>query len=298
VALAAWLGAALWGGPTGCVKAVEAPPAERAPVRGKPFTFAWPESQVTIEESIEAGGESLTLRWIANVTAEGSLLRVSFPEGALVEGPKEAVAPSGSHPLWHVMPDLLVHPTTGALVRVDKVRQAIDARARIDRKSKLSKEDERALKTSALEQLVSNRAAARWAAWTRLVGFDQAPDSASTVQESAPSEDGLTLPVEVTTTHKRVGEAALVRVKRSFSGDAVTRMFRATLALNGAPIEVAEGVEKVIREEEYEAETDPRTLQSTRIRVRQATTVHSTAPEAGVHIDTATESWTFDWAGL
>ncbi len=282
----------------GCVQNLDKAEAPRTVERGKPFAFRWPASQVTIEETVEREGELIVLSWLAHVTPEGGLLRVSFEKASLIEGDAGALAPSGPLPLYHVMPDLLVRAETGELVGVDRLRETIAEQGKLAPKTKLSKTDERTLKTSETEAMVSDRAKLRWAQWTRLVRFDAAPDTESTVTEKAESGDGLMIPVVVKTTHKKGPNGATVRISRSFSGETVTRMFRATLVMNGASEEVADAVEKVLREEVYEAEIDPKTLQAKSISARDATTVHSTGPEAGVHIDSNTERWTFDWAEL
>lgn len=276
---------------TGCVGAPSrGGEGTKSTGRNKPFVFNWGTGRVAIEESVEREGEVLTLAWKATLTKEGEQLRVSFSAGELVEGLKEALGPKGTHPLFQVMPDLVVDPSNGRLIAVEGIEKAVKEQGKLGAKSKA---DERALATEAMRGGVDERARQRWDHWARLVGFSQAADSESTDRTELQLSDGLKMPVVTTTSHMKVEGASVVKIVRAFSGASVAKVYKQVLASTGAPKAMVDAVEKVIREEHYEATIEPTTMRATKIRGRELTTVHNKG--GAIELKAASETWTFVW---
>lgn len=256
---------------------------------GKPFVFGWRSGELAIEETIERDADVLTLSWRAKVEAAGDRLRVSFSEATLSEGVPEALGPAGEHAFYQVMPDLVVEAKTGRLVAVENVADAVARSGRLGIKTKA---DERSLGAVKTLEAVEARARERWGQWARLVGFKHKVGT-SEERQKLKLEDGQEMPVVTKTSHARDGEMAVVSLVRSFSGAAVTKIYKSVLASTGAAAEVVEAVEKVLRDERYEATVDPKTLRATRIVSREVTTEHSRGDK--VLLKAASETWTFVW---
>jgi hypothetical protein len=275
----------------GCVEATPKGDGGAKPTgRHKPFAFQWGAGSVAIEESVERDGEVLTLAWKATLTKEGERLRVSFSAGEVVDGLKEALGPKGTHPLFQVMPDLMVDPKDGRLVGVERIEEAIKGSAKLSAKTKA---EERTLATQAVRDGVDLRARQRWEQWVRLIGFSQGADSETTDKAELQLEDGLKMPVATTTSHTKVEGASVVKIVRAFSGAAVAKVYKQVLASTGAPKAMVDAVEKVVREEHYEATLDPTTMRATKIRTRELTTVHNKG--GAIELKAASETWTFVW---
>ncbi len=275
----------------GCVEATPKGDGGAKPTgRHKPFAFKWGTGSVAVEESVERDGEVLTLAWKATLTKDGERLRVSFSAGEVVDGLKEALGPKGTHPLYQVMPDLLIDPKDGRLVAVEGIEQAVKDQGKLGAKNKA---DERSLATQAMREGVDLRARQRWEQWVRLIGFSQGADSETTDKTELQLGDGLKMPVVTTTSHTKVEGASVVKIVRAFSGASVAKVYKQVLASTGAPKAMVDAVEKVIREEHYEATLDPTTMQATKIRTREVTTVHNKG--GAIELKAASETWTFVW---
>jgi hypothetical protein len=275
--LAAWFGGACVG------------PAPAGGEAARPFVWGWTPGSVSIEESVERDGEVLTLTWNATIAAESGKLRMTFASPTLTEGIAEALGPNGSHPFFQVMPDVVFEAQTGRLIAVERVREALEANGRMGIKKKA---DERSLGVVKTQEDVDARARMRWAAWTRLVGFKHRQGTSEDKQKLK-LEDGQEMPVVTTTTHSKDGGSSVVKVVRSFAGATVTKVYKQVLAATGAPAEVVAAVDRVIREEHYEATLDPATMRPARIRTRELTTEHSQGDR--VQVRSAGETWTFVW---
>lgn len=267
-------------------------PAPTSEDAARPFVFRWGPGAVSIEESVERDGEVLTLSWRAEIKSEGDKLRMSFSEPTLTEGLAEALGPNGSHAFYQVMPDLVFEATTGKLIGVEKVREALDAYGRLGIKKKA---DERSLSAVKTQEVVDTRARMRWAAWVKLVGFKHRYGSSEDKQKLK-LEDGHEMPVVTTTSHTKDGDSSAVKVVRSFSGATVTRIYKEVLASTRAPADLVAAVERVIREEHYEARLSARTMRPSQIRMRELTTEHSRGDKGErVQVRSSGETWTFVW---
>lgn len=256
---------------------------------GAALRFAWGAGEVAIEETVERDADVLTLSWRARVEAEDDRLRVVFSEATLVEGSKGELGPDGTHPFFQVMPDLVVDAKTGRLIGVERVAAVLaeSGRLGID-----NKRDERSLGAVSTQEAVEARARERWGHWVRLAGFKHKLGTSEDKQKLK-LEDGQEMPVVTKTSHERDGDLAVVTLVRSFSGAAVTKIYKSVLASTGAPAEVVDAVEKVLREERYEARLNPKTLRPQRIVSREVTTEHSRGDK--VLLKAASETWTFVW---
>jgi len=278
-------------GAAGCVEATpKSSSGAKSTGRHKPFVFQWGSGSVAIEESVERDGEVLTLGWKATLKKDGERLRVSFSPGEVVDGLEEALGPKGTHPLYQVMPDLVVDPKDGRLVAVEGIEQAIKDKGKLSAKTRA---DERTLATQAVRDGVDLRARQRWEQWVRLIGFSQGADSETTDKAELQLSDGLKMPVVTTTSHTKVEGASVVKIVRAFSGASVAKVYKQVLASTGAPKAMVDAVEKVIREEHYEAILDPTTMRATKIRTREVTTVHNKG--GAIELKAASETWTFVW---
>ena len=257
---------------------------------GKPFVFGWGPGEVSIEESVERDGEVLTLVWKARLEAERGRLRMTFSEPQLSEGFTAALGPGGSHPFYQVMPDLLIDPKTGALLGIERTREALEAHGRMGLEKKT---DERSFGAVKTQEEVAARARTRWESWTRLVGFEQKANTTSEDRQTIDLEDGQKMPVVTTTSHSSDGAHSVVKVVRTFSGAKVTEIYKEVIASTGASPDEVAAVEKVIREEHYEATLEPRTTRPTTVRKRELTTEHSRGDRVKMHA--ASEAWTFVW---
>lgn len=258
--------------------------------RGKAFAFQWKAGTVGVEETVERDGEVLTIAWQATVKPDGGRLRIAFSGGELVDGLKEALGPRGSHPFYQVMPELVVDARDGRLVAVEKTESALKESGKL---GITSRSDERSLSAVATKEGVEERARERWAQWSRLIGFDQALGTNNEHKSELQLEDGLKMPVVTTTSHEAADTLSAVKIVRAFSGAAVARIYKQVLASTGAPDAMVEAVEKVVREEHYEATVDPKTLMARQIRSRELTTVHSRGGK--VELKAASETWVFAW---
>ncbi|HRE91882.1 MAG TPA: hypothetical protein PK095_22370, partial [Myxococcota bacterium] len=178
---------------------------------------------------------------------------------------------------------------TGRLVAVERIDEALAGSGRLGLKSK---GDERSLGSVRTREGVEARARERWDQWVRLAGFKHKV-GASEDKQKLKLEGGQEMPVITKTSHERDGELAVVSLARSFAGATVTTIYKSVLASEGAPPDVVEAVEKVLREERYEARLDPKTLRPQRIVSREVTTVHSRGDK--VVLRAASQTWTFVW---
>lgn len=256
---------------------------------GAAFVFAWGPGEVAIEETVERDADVMTLSWRAKVGTEGDRLRVVFSAATLVEGAKEELGPDGTHPFFQVMPDLVVESKTGQIVAVERIDEVLAESGKLGLEKK---GDERSLGSVRTKEGVEARARERWGQWVRLVGFKHKVGT-SEAKEKLKLADGQEMPVVTKTSHERDGELAMVSLVRSFSGAAVTKIYKSVLASTGAPAEVVEAVEKVLREERYEARLDPKTLRPQKVVSREVTTEHSRGDK--VLLKAASETWTFVW---
>lgn len=271
-------------GAVGCVG-----PAPGGGGGGGALRFAWGPGEVAIEETVERDADVFTLSWRAQVMSEGDRLRVVFSQASLVEGSKEELGPDGNHPFFQVMPDLVVEAKTGRLVAVERIDEAL---AESGRMGLATKAKERSLGSVRTKEAVEARARERWEHWVRLAGFKHKVGTSEDKQKLK-LENGQEMPVVTKTSHERDGELARVSLVRSFSGATVTKVYKAVLAAEGAPADVVEAVEKVLREERYEASLEPKTLRPRRIVSREVTTEHSKGDK--VLLRAASQTWTFVW---
>lgn len=256
---------------------------------GGAFAFRWGSGAVAIEETVERDADVLTLSWRAVVKKEGDRLRVVFSDATLVEGAKDELGPAGLHPFFQVMPDLVVDAKTGRLVAVERVDEALAESGKLGLETK---GDERSLGSVRTKEGVEARARERWGHWVRLAGFKHKLGTSEDKQKLK-LEDGQEMPVVTKTSHERDGDLAVVSLVRSFSGAAVTKIYKSVLASTGAPAEIVDAVEKVLREERYEARLDPKTLRPQKVVSREVTTEHSRGDK--VLLKAASETWTFVW---